>query len=190
MGTERRIDLSLALPQSSAQPSLGDSSRHGEGAATASDGDVRRFQAALADAQAPADAKAMAEGAAPKIGAPFALPGWGGAMPELAQRGEASLALEPLLERLMVEDRLGGGRQVRMELKDEVLPGVSVLIQEAGGRLQVTFVCRLEPPRERLTRLAPEQARALAERLGREVLLQVCTPDDEDPCLFEVLAQP
>jgi hypothetical protein len=92
------------------------------------------------------------------------------------------------IERLMVDDGHNGQRQVRMELKDELLPGVTVVIQELDGRLQVDFICSVESSRLRLNEAAPEQARSLAESLRRDVLLRVQTDDDEDPCLLETLA--
>lgn len=94
---------------------------------------------------------------------------------------------EALLERLMVDDGNGHGtgKQVRMELKGDVLPGVTIAIQELEGRLQVDFICSIESSRLRLNAAIPAQAQTLAERLQRPVLLRVQTDDDEDLCLFE-----
>lgn len=94
---------------------------------------------------------------------------------------------EALLERLMVDEGngQGGGKQVRMELKSDVLPGVTIAIQEAEGRLQVDFICSVESSRLRLNAAAPAQAQTLAERLQRPVLLRVQTDDLDDLCLFE-----
>lgn len=95
---------------------------------------------------------------------------------------------QDLLERLMVDDGAGhsGGKQVRMELKSDVLPGVSIAIEEAEGRLQVRFICSVESSRLRLVAAAPLHAQTLAERLQRPVLLQVQTDDADDLYLFEV----
>lgn len=94
------------------------------------------------------------------------------------------------IERLMVDDGQHGSRQVRMQLKDDVLPGVTVAIQECDGRLQVDFVCSVEASRLRLNEEASSHARTLADRLQRDVLVRVQTDDDEDPCLLETLACP
>lgn len=94
------------------------------------------------------------------------------------------------LQRLMVSDGSSGNRQVRMMLKEDVLPGVSVVIHEVAGRLQVDYVCSQEASRLRLNDAAPEQARVLAASLNREVLVTVQTDDEEDLCLLEALASP
>ena len=107
--------------------------------------------------------------------------------PERMPEFELSAQIGNSIERLMVNDGEHGQRQVRMELKDDLLPGVTVVIQELEGRLQVDFVCSVESSRLRLNQAAPEQARTLAERLGRDVLLRIQTDDDEDPCLLETL---
>jgi hypothetical protein len=94
---------------------------------------------------------------------------------------------QALLERLMVDEGTsqGGGKQVRMALKSDVLPGVTIAVQEAEGRLQVDFICSVESSRLRLNAAIPAQAQTLAERLQRPVLLRVQTDDEEDLCLFE-----
>ena len=106
--------------------------------------------------------------------------------PTAASTFEPALG-EALLERLMVDEgnSQGGGKQVRMELKSDVLPGVTIAIQEAEGRLQVDFICRVESSRLRLNAAVPAQAQTLAERLQRPVLLRVQTDDVDDLCLFE-----
>lgn len=94
-----------------------------------------------------------------------------------------------LADRLMV-DAEGGERQVRIDLKDEALPGVTLVIQEREGRLQVDFVCREEAVRVRLNREAEGHAAVLASRLEREVLLRVMADDEEFPCIHEAAARP
>lgn len=103
---------------------------------------------------------------------------------------EASALIGASIERLMVDDGQHGNRQVRMELKDHVLQGVTVAIQELNGRLQVDLICSHEPSRLLLNAAAPVQARTLAGRLQREVLLCVQTDDVEDTCLVEALGWP
>lgn len=94
------------------------------------------------------------------------------------------------VERLMVGDGRNGNRQVRMDLKDDLLEGVSVTVQELDGRLQVDFACAVESSRLRLKSAAPGQARELASRLARDVLLRIHTGNESDEHLLEVAAQP
>lgn len=101
---------------------------------------------------------------------------------------ELSSRLREVVAQLMVSDGRYGGRQVRMELQEEMLPGVTVVIEEREGRLQVDFLCREEPSRLRLVAAAPEQAPQMAQHLQRDVLLRVQKDDEQDPRLFEVSA--
>jgi hypothetical protein len=121
----------------------------------------------------------------PQVPQPFAL--FGSLPPESGQDAKLLPRLDDVLDGLMV-DVTGDGRQVRMDLKDEVMPGVTIVIQETQGRLQVDFICSLEDSRLKLNAAAPDHAPQLAQRLGRDVLLRVQTDDEEDPCLFEVAA--
>jgi len=80
-------------------------------------------------------------------------------------------------------------RAVELDLKPSVISDVTVRIEEEDGRWCVTFVCRREPPRERLCEVAPVFADTLAARLHRDVAVRVRTDDDEDPRLLEVRGQ-
>ncbi len=100
-----------------------------------------------------------------------------------------SSRLREVVAQLMVSDGRYGGRQVRMDLQEEMLPGVTVVIEERDGRLQVDFLCREEPSRLRLVAAAPDQAPQMAQYLQRDVLLRVQKDDEQDPRLFEVAAQ-
>ena len=117
--------------------------------------------------------------------------GAGGAAPDFAEAthisGDAALAqaLQGSAEQLLVADGSQGRRQVRVELKDEVLPGVSVSVYEAEGRVVADFTCASETSRERLASLARPLAGQLAESLGRPTRVRVATDDPEDPCLTE-----
>ncbi len=188
MSIERRVDLNLSMPDFGAErlkSGKGDSSPGRD----APDAEAeQRFAAALA-AQDPVEEK-KPDAMAPQ---PFSLfqqsiqtinPGAREAMPRQAELDE-NLGSE--VERLMVSDGSSGNRQVRMELKDDLLPGVSVAIQELEGRLQVDFVCSVEGSRQKLNRALPDLAATLARRLGREVLMRVQTDDEDDPCLLEAL---
>lgn len=101
---------------------------------------------------------------------------------------ELSSRLREVVAQLMVSDGRFGGRQVRMDLQEEALPGVTVVIEERDGRLQVDFLCREEPSRLRLVAAAPDQAPQMAHYLRRDVLMRVQRDDEQDPRLFEVAA--
>ena len=101
---------------------------------------------------------------------------------------ELSSRLREVVAQLLVSDGRYGGRQVRMDLQDDALPGVTVVIEEKEGRLQVDFLCREELSRLRLVAAAPEQAPQMAQFLRRDVLMRVQRDDEQDPRLFEVAA--
>jgi flagellar hook-length control protein FliK len=88
---------------------------------------------------------------------------------------------------MMVGDGSSGNRQVRIELQDDALPGVSITVQQIDGRLQVDFVCSNEQSRLQLNRATPNLANQLADRLKQDVLVRVQTDDDEDLCLYEIV---
>ena len=161
--------------------------------------DESRFAAALAaeagseadaDLDAEADAQANAQ-LANDVPRPFAL---FGARPALASAEVSAGVLSPLaeslgytVERLMVGEGRSGS-QVRMELKDDLLPGVTVAIEAQEGRMQVDFFCRIERSRLLLNNALDAMAETLAQRLQRDVMMRVQTDDAEDPCLVERLA--
>ena len=105
----------------------------------------------------------------------------------LAARMELTQQLGGEVERLMVGEGSGGGQQLRVDLKDDVMPGVSVVFEERDGRLQVDFICSVEDSRCKLNAALPDLAPTLAQRLRRDVLLGVQTNDEDDPCRLECL---
>lgn len=186
MSMRRTVDLNLSTPGYGAQGFEDGPGARSQQQARPDAQARQRFEQAMAD---PAGAGPQAAGSATPR--PFALFG-SLAAPLPAPPAGPGLG-EPMvegIERLMVGDGRSGNRQVRMELKDELLPGVSVVLQELEGRLQVDFICRNEDSRQRLNAAAQANARTLAERLRRPVLVRVQTDDEEDPCLQEALAQP
>lgn len=123
--------------------------------------------------------------------APFALFGAPaartGSVVSRAQETPLADAMAEQVGRLLVSNGEDGKRAVRLDLKDDALPGVSIAIEENEGRLQVEFVCAAESSRRRLAQALPEMAATLAERLQRDVLMRVRTDDEDDPCLTEHL---
>lgn len=187
----RRIDLNLSAPDSGASPLPG---RDGQSLASApreppGAQDEARFAAALA-AEADADPETPADLASSEMPRPFALfggPSPGAASPDRALPSALGEHLNTTVERLMVGEGRHG-RQVRMAIRDDLLPGVTIAIEEQEGRLQVDFFCRIERSRLLLGEALPDMAPTLARRLQRAVLMRVQTDDDEDPCLLEQLA--
>lgn len=176
MSIDRRIGLDTAIAQGSglAQPDAQSSGRQ------ASDADRRAFE------QAMARGKDEPSAAPPSAPSPFSLFGAARAdAPANATSQALAQALQGSAEQLLVADGSQGRRQVRVELKDDVLPGVSVSVYEDGGRVIAEFVCANEASRERLAAMARPLAEQLADSLARPTRVRVGTDDPEDPCLLE-----
>lgn len=177
MSIDRRIGLDTAIAQGSglAQSDAQTSGRQ------ASDADQRAFEQAMARKDKPP----VAPPAAPS---PFSLFGAARAdapAPADATSQALAQALQGSAEQLLVADGSQGRRQVRVELKGDVLPGVSVSVYEDGGRVIADFVCANETSRERLAAMARPLAEQLADSLARPTRVRVGTDDPEDPCLAE-----
>jgi flagellar hook-length control protein FliK len=88
-----------------------------------------------------------------------------------------------------------GTSQVRLDIKPELLPGVRVIVQEAGGRIQVDFICSAESSRRLLGAVARREATDMARRCRRDLLLRVQSEEDDsnprsgtDPDAVEIVA--
>lgn len=112
---------------------------------------------------------------------------WSSQAPE---RSALNQRLTTVIAGLYVGEGAHGGKQVRLDLKEDALPGVTVAIEEVGGRMQIDFTCSVEASRLRLNEAVPEVAPQVAGRLERDVLMRVQTDDDEDRRLLEVAASP
>ncbi|WP_454006057.1 type III secretion HpaP family protein [Alcaligenes sp. Marseille-Q7550] len=88
-------------------------------------------------------------------------------------------------DRLLVGDGSSGRREVRIELKADVLPGVSVSVYEEAAYLVVEFTCSRESSRDTLCRCAQQLADELAGSLRRSTAVRVHTDDPDDLCPFE-----
>lgn len=179
MSIDRRIGLETAISQGTRTSANSDGHAAGR---QASDADRQAFEQAMSqgDADAPP--------APPAASSPFALFGSGAraTAPGGDCQSEAlAQALSETAEQLLVADGSQGRRQVRVELKDDVLPGVSVSVYEDEGRMVADFICANESSRERLCAMAPELAAQLAESLDKPTRVRVGTDDPEDPCLAE-----
>lgn len=171
----------------------------GDGAATqerpardADPRDLQRFKQALDAGQDPNAQEDAAQANAARLAMPSLAPSPRAALPPAgAAPVDPHLWHEALqaVSRLLVGAR-DGRRQVRVTLDEEVLPGVSIVIDEAEGRLQVEFTCSVEASRLRLNEALPRMSPALAQRLARPVLMRTQTDDPEDPHAFEIISSP
>jgi len=192
--TERRIELDIGL--GGGMPDLGQPGAGGP-RREASDADRRAFEQALARdgggasgeaADASADSPADAPAQTPRPFALFAGPGPAAPAPAPAPAAAPAglaQALSEAADRMLVGDGSSGRREVRLDLKAEVLPGVTVSVYEEDGRLVAAFACASEASRETLNRCARALAEELARSLARPVRVRVSTDDPEDPCLLE-----
>jgi hypothetical protein len=191
MSTDRRIDLNVSVPDFGARNfEFGADGEHQRPLDQPDSGSQERFEQALSK-KSPTEPVPPERVSPPN---PFSIfGGVGTSAPDTKEAqwtADVSSRIGDSINRLMVDDGQHGNRQVRMELKDDVLPGVTVSIQELDGRLQVDFICTNEASRLRLNAAASVQARTLAERLHREVLLRVQTDDVDDACLVEAFGWP
>ena len=181
MSIDRRIGLETAISQGTWTTANSDGQTAGR---QASDADRQAFEQAMS--QGDVDAAPASE--PPAASSPFSLFGAGARAPAPGDDGQSEAlaqALSETAEQLLVADGSQGRRQVRVELKDDVLPGVSVSVYEEEGRTVADFTCANERSRERLCEMAPDLAAQLAESLDRPTRVRVGTDDPEDPCLAE-----
>jgi len=189
MSIDRRIGLETAIPQGMSTPSQSGGERRQQ----ASDADREAFRQALSQ---DGDASPAASEHEPDMPRPFALFG-AGASPTgpSATDGHGDVAMRLArelggsVERLLVGDGSSGRREARLDLADELLPGVSVSVFEDEGRVVAAFVCANETSRERLTAGAATLASELAQVLSRSTLVRVTTDDPDDPCPLEATAE-
>lgn len=151
--------------------------------------DRARFEQAMSAEPEPAQMQAKTSAAAPPV-SPFAL--FGAAAAPSPQPAAPSFNLQDaqsLINRLMVSQD-GSAAQVRMELNEEHLPGVTAAVYEDGGLLTVDFICRNENSRQLLNQSSAALVQEMAENLNRPVVWRVMTDDEEDLCLHEVQGTP
>lgn len=119
---------------------------------------------------------------APLPPGPFALfrPAAGGqeaaAPPAPSAAGLAELA-EAVAERILVSEEGGADAEVRIRIRDGVMPGVEVRLKWAEGRVQVEFACANADSRTFLEGRREALADLLAERTGEEVEVRVSADD-------------
>lgn len=178
MSTDRRIGLEIGLSQGGAEWDTrqgGDAERRRD----ADEADSQAFARALKGADDESlDAARMS---APLT--PFGL--FGPAPPQAPAAPDAASGLEESLRlaagRLLVSDQGGGGRrEVRVELDEGFMEGVSVSVFEDGGALAVLFRCASERAQQRVSALAQGLADGLAATLRRLVRINLQDRDGAD----------
>jgi len=128
--------------------------------------DVNRFRQAMA---------APNLDAAPVLpSGPFALFGASAAVQSAPSASDTTAALlGQMVSKLMVSDGYQSQRRVRMELSDDVMPGVSLALFEEGGAMVAEFECRIESSFLQLAQPAQSLASQLAVTLVRDTVWRV-----------------
>lgn len=184
MSVDRPISLETAIARQGSRMAETGGQASGQ---QPNDADRRAFEQALAQPDQSASSEEMTRSG------PFSLLGDTPVRETLSGEtaaGEISLLLSETAQRLFVGNGNTSSRQVRVELGDDVLPGVSVAVYEEEGRVVAHFICTVERSRERLEASALSMAGELAERLNRAVRVCVSADDVEDPCTRQVDAEP
>jgi len=123
-----------------------------------------------------------------------ASPGWGvlpaassmppGVMTQASEAGAPKVLPEQVIEqavaRLMVGVDRDGAKQVRVELRNEWMPGVRMVLQEAGGRVQIDLICSVEASRHRLSAISSREVGDIARRCKRDLLVRVRSEESAD----------
>lgn len=196
MSSERPVSLRLDVGQHALSDSNSDTG--GTPRQTAGTDQVKAFQAAMTQGAGPTGtdpgpASGLANPAAgiPAIPVPPGLPiGHSGSAGGDQPAARLQHDLCACVERLLVSDDDAHHASVRIDLKDDALPGLSVSVHETEGRLVVCFVCSVDATRRAMEASLDALAHQLAGRLGRDVLMQVQTDDPDDLRLYEILAAP
>lgn len=193
MRSERPIHLDVGVPSGNAFNAHSDTAGHADSRSQQQLADQGR---ALRDLVAQQRGAADSPPASPDAGAPSPFALFGPAVPGAEVKAAPPAAqppapgleqtLERMARRLLVGDGSNGRRGVQIQLDSAELPGVVVDIFEDEGRLLTRFTCSQESARERLCAGARWFADNLAQRLQRDVRVQVQTDDPEDPCLLQV----
>ncbi len=81
--------------------------------------------------------------------------------------------VEDAATRMTVLSATAGNPHVRLDIDPRVLPGVQVVMQFAGGRLQVEFICAFDASRRNLRAVAQRELGGTASRLGVDLLMKL-----------------
>lgn len=178
MSTDRRIDLEIGLSQGGAG---WDARKGGDGERRrdADDADSQAFARVLKGVADESQEAARMSAPLTPFGLFGAAPPQASAEPQLSSELEESLRLAA--RRLLVSDQDGSGRrEVRVELDEGFMEGVSVSVFEEGGALVVLFRCATQSAQRRVSALAQGLADGLAASLRRLVRISLLDHDDVD----------
>lgn len=156
-----------------------------------------RFQAGMADLKAastpdaspladdqPASRQASEVPLAGGGGLPGTAPLLSGATTQAQAAAEPRMlpaqVIEDTVARLMVGVDRDGAHQVRVELRHELMPGVRMVLQEAGGRVQIDLICAVEASRSRLSAISSREIGDIARRCKRDLLVRVQSEESAD----------
>jgi type III secretion system needle length determinant len=88
--------------------------------------------------------------------------------------GSLENVVQQICDKILVSDPASGGREVRITLKDSILPGTEIRLLQDAGRLQVQFVTDNVDSQNRLAQHQAALQSLLSERLeGRDVVVEV-----------------
>lgn len=175
------------------RPLGGGTERHGEGLGTATrqarQDDAQRFQELMGGEGRATDGSTAQDGTPPAVPevrpSPFDLFRPAGTGPVAAAPPAAGTDLQGIAaavaERILVSDGARPGEQeVRIQLKDNVLPGTEVRLRHEGGRLVVEFVCSNADSVRFLDGQRDGLAGLLNGRLKADVEVRVTASDGTD----------
>jgi hypothetical protein len=137
---------------------------------------TEQFREKMAARDAPADGQGI-----PPPMRPFDLFGHA-TMPADAPQTETQERVNDIQEavaRLLVSDASRGPAEVRIRLKDELLPGTEIRVRENSGRLEIDFVASDPESANWVAAQAETIAGELSRRLRREVRLRVQREGEE-----------
>ena len=107
--------------------------------------------------------------------------------PSVRAINELSDLLDAAVTRLESGPSASGATQVRLEFKADFLPGVTAVVQQAGGRVQIDFFCAGEASRQFLSAITRREASDMARRCRRDVLFRIHSHDEEQTESVSVL---
>jgi hypothetical protein len=188
--SERRVGLDLGAP-GTPSPGTGSPGTGSQPREEADPGQAEMFRRKLAEGE---QASAHGAGTQP-LARPFDLFGTGAPPPdpkgaEAAER--RARVIEETVSRLLVSGGSGAGDpEVRIRMKNDLLPGAELRLVERAGRLEVDFVATDPESAAWLAAQAGTLAAEISRRLRREVRVSVRKDDyDTEPVAESNASEP
>ena len=173
--TDRRVGLDLGSPgaTSTGSGSAGAGSRQREEPDAAL---ADQFRKKLAGGEAPAASAPVPQASPFDLFARAAAP----AEPHSVSTERRAQVIEETVSRMLVADATRGGpAEVRVHLRDDLLPGTEVRVSEQAGRLEVHFVATDAASITWLAAQAEAIAGEISRRLRRDVRVSVRRDGDD-----------